>query len=213
MSGSPTRSFQRIVFAALITTALSQAASAACYGPDKQMSPQAVSDFLANPSSLLTNPANAQGGDGFTNSIRDLVASNPSTLPVVIDLLKSANNAQQSAIGTGLGNAANLCNVPDPTFATEIAAQLAKATSTPAQIQFALATGKPIGSVGGGGAGGGVSAGGVGGSTTGSANGFSSGSTPAPFTSGGSPTSVTNYFTGGSAGAGALPQAANSVSQ
>ena len=76
--------------------------------------------------------------DGLATSVQNLVASNPASLPLVINLLKNANVPQQKAIGAGLGNAANLCNVPDPKFATEIADALAKATSTPAQIQFAL---------------------------------------------------------------------------
>ncbi|MGY4615523.1 hypothetical protein ACVWZ4_000750 [Bradyrhizobium sp. USDA 4472] len=194
----------RAFLATVATVVLSQAAWAACLAPDKQMSPQAISDFLNNPSALLSDPANANpnpksAGDGFTKTIENLVASDPRTLPAVVEMLKTANVAQQGAIGTGLGSAANDCNVPDPKFAADIGEALAKATSTPAQTNFALATGKPIGAVAAGGAGGGVSSGGVGGSTNPTTTGFSSGAVT-PFTSSFTPTTGTNYFTGGVSG-------------
>ena len=149
------------------------------------MPPQAVSNFLNNPASLLSVPDDVNF-DGLATSVQNLVASNPASLPLVINLLKNANVPQQKAIGAGLGNAANLCNVPDPKFATEVADALAKATSTPAQIQFALITGKPTGSVAGG-----VSSGGVGGSTNPVTMGFSSTPVGTPFTSNGTPTTGT----------------------
>ena len=102
----------RLILAAVVTTALSQGASAACLAPDKQMPPQAVSNFLNNPASLLSVPDDVNF-DGLATSVQNLVASNPASLPLVINLLKNANVPQQKAIGAGLGNAANLCNVPD----------------------------------------------------------------------------------------------------
>lgn len=202
------------------TVLISQGAMAACLSPDKQMSPQAISDFLNNPSAMLNDPANANpnpksAGDSFTKTVENLVASDPRTLPAIIELLKTANVAQQGAIGTGLGSAANDCNVPDPKFAADIAEALAKATSTPAQTNFALATGKPIGSVAAGGAGGGVSAGGVGGSTNPTTVG-SNGGTATPFSSSGTPTTGTSYFSGGVSGisaASSTTTASSSVSQ
>ncbi|ULK95940.1 hypothetical protein [Bradyrhizobium sp. I71] len=213
--------FGRTFLAAVAATVLiSQGAMAACLSPDKQMSPQAISDFLNNPAAMLNDPANANpnpkaAGDSFTRIIENLVASDPRTLPAVIELLKTANVAQQGAIGTGLGSAANDCNVPDPKFAADIAEALAKATSTPAQTNFALATGKPIGSVAAGGAGGGVSSGGVGGSTNPTTVG-SNGGTATPFSSSGTPTTGTSYFSGGVSGisaASSTTTASSSVSQ
>jgi hypothetical protein len=211
------RAFLTAVAAAVL---ISQGAMAACLSPDKQLSPQAISDFLNNPAAMLNDPANANpnpksASDSFTKTIENLVASDPRTLPAVIELLKTANVAQQGAIGTGLGSAANDCNVPDPKFASDIAEALAKATSTPAQTNFALATGKPIGSVAAGGAGGGVSAGGVGGSTNPTTVG-SSGGTATPFSSSGTPTTGTSYFSGGVSGisaASSTTTASSSVSR
>jgi hypothetical protein len=182
----------RLFLATIAATALIHGASAACLAPDKQMSPQAVSDFLNNPATLLSGSDDANF-DGLSVSIQNLVASNPAALPLVVGLLKNASVSQQKAIGAGLGNAANLCNVPDPKFATEIADALAKATSDPAQIQFALITGKATGSVAGGG-GGGVSSGGVGGSTNPVTTGSSGTPTGTPFTSSGTPTIGNQYF-------------------
>lgn len=198
------------------TVLLGQGAWAACLAPDKQMSPQAISDFLNNPGALLSDSANANpnpkaAGDSFTKTIENLVASDPRTLPAVIEMLKTASVAQQGAIGTGLGSAANDCNVPDPKFAADIAEALAKATSTPAQTNFALATGKPIGSVAGGGAGGGVSSGGVGGSTNPTTVGSSSG-TATPFSSSGTPTTGTSYFSGGVSGISAASSSTTTAS-
>ncbi|MCK1396164.1 hypothetical protein [Bradyrhizobium sp. 1] len=210
MHQSATRIFPRSILAAVATTVLiSQGAWAACLAPDKQMSPQAISDFLNNPASLLNDPANANPNpkstnDPFTRAIENLVASDPRTLPAIVELLKTASVAQQGAIGTGLGGAANDCKIPDPKFATDIAEALAKATSTPAQTNFALATGNPIGAVGGGGGGGGVSAGGVGGSTnptTTSSNGTPTGT---PFGSNGTATTGVSYFSGGVSGISAV---------
>jgi hypothetical protein len=198
----------RLILAAVVTTALSHGASAACLAPDKQMSPQAVSNFLNNPAALMSVSDDANY-DGLATSIQNLVASNSAALPLVMELLKNANVPQQKAIGAGLGNAANLCNVPDPKFATEIADALAKATSTPAQIQFALITGKPTGSVAGGGTGG-VSSGGVGGSTNPVTTGFSGTPVGTPFTSSGTPTTGTQNFNSSVSGISAASTTASS---
>lgn len=214
------KSGRTFLAAVAATVLISQGAMAACLSPDKQMSPQAISDFLNNPAAMLSDPANANpnpksAADSFTKTIESLVASDPRALPAVIELLKTASVAQQGAIGTGLGSAANDCNVPDPKFAADIAEALAKATSTPAQTNFALATGKPIGSVAAGGAGGGVSSGGVGGSTNPTTVGSNSG-TATPFSSSGTPTTGTSYFSGGVSGisaASSTTTASSSVSQ
>jgi hypothetical protein len=145
------------------------------------------------------------------DAVRDLVASNPSALPAVIGLLKSANDAQQKAIGTGLGLAANLCGRPDPTFAADISDQLGKSGSDLAKTNYAAIVGKATGSVAGGGAGGAVSAGGVGGSTTPVA-GFSGGSSTAqPFTSGGAFNTGVNFFGSSVGGASVAPTTTSST--
>jgi hypothetical protein len=175
-------------------------ADAACYAPDQQLPAQTVNDFLSNPNRLLQNANYSGGGAEMIALVRDLVASNPAALPLVIGLLDSANLAQQTAIGTGLGQAAGLCIRPDPSFAADIQAQLAGSTSDNAKNAYAAVTGnQPIRSVSGGG---GASGGGSGGST-----GFTLGPTASstsftPFSSNSTLNISTNFFTGGTSSAG-----------
>jgi hypothetical protein len=179
-------------------------AVAACYGPDRQLPATTVSDFLNNPSSLLQQAGNANGGPGMISLIRDLVSSNSAALPAVLGLLAGANVDQQQAIGSGLGQAALLCVRPDPTFAAEIQAQVADpkyAAYGSFKTAYAAATGNVlIGSVGGGAGGGGVSGGSSGGQTN-PISGLSSGSSAfQAFTSSSFTNPSTNYFTGSVSG-------------
>ncbi|MGY0575845.1 hypothetical protein ACTGJ9_036400 [Bradyrhizobium sp. RDM12] len=180
---------------------VSAQALAACYGPDQQLPATTVDEFLGNSRQLLQDPKNAEGGPSLIRQVRDLVASNPATLPIVIALLSTANSAQQGAIGTGLGQAAGLCIRPDPAFAIDIQTQLAATPSEDAKNAYAAATGSPIRSVAGGG---GVSGGASGGSTGGSLqSGASFGTGIALFSSNSTLNSSTNYFTGGTSSASA----------
>ena len=181
--------------------------SAACYPPDQQLPAQTVSEFTANPGQFLQNAKYADGGAEMIALVRDLVASNPATLPLVVGLIDNGNGAQQTAIGTGLGQAASLCIRPDPTFAADIQSQLANSTSDKAKSAYAAVTGNlPIRSVAGGG---GVSGGSSGGSTgsIGVAGGTSSFT---PFASSFSTNPTTNYFTASASSSSST--ASNSVS-
>jgi hypothetical protein len=206
------------VSALVVTLALSFGTSgsavAACYAPDQQLPAQTVNDFLSNSSQLLQDPKNAAGGADMIARVRDLVASNPASLPLVIVLLGNANPAQQTAIGTGLGQAAGLCIRPDPTFAADIQAQLAGSTSDTAKDAYAAVTGnRPIRSVAGGGGGG---SSGASGGSTGSIGTTPSGSSSfTAFSANSVLSSPTSYFTGGSASAGSAGgnAASTSVSQ
>jgi hypothetical protein len=175
-------------------------AIAACYTPDQQLPAQTVNNFLANSSQLLQDPNNADGGAAMIALVRDLVASNPATLPMIIALLANANPAQQTAIGTALGQAAGLCIRVDPAFAADIQTQLAGSTSDSAKNAYAAVTGnQPIRSVAGGG---GVSGGSSGGSTSGSATGFStSGTGSTQFSPNSTLNTATNFFTGSTSSA------------
>jgi hypothetical protein len=175
-------------------------ATAACYAPDQQLPAPTVNNFLSNSGQLLQDPKNAEGGADMIALVRDLVASDPATLPVVIALLGNANQAQQTAIGTGLGQAASLCIRPDPTFAADIQSQLAGAISDNAKNAYAAVTGnQPIRGVAGGGGVSGGSSGGSTGSLTGSTQ---SGSSFTVFSANSVLSNSTNYFTGGTSGAG-----------
>jgi len=169
-------------------------AMAACYAPDQQLPAQTVGDFLGNPAQVLQDAKNAEGGQDMITLVRDLVASNPTTLPAVIGLLDKANAAQQGAIGSALGQAANLCLKPDQAFAGDIVGQLAASSSDSAKNAYAAVTGTyPLRSVAGGG---GVS-GGASGGTTGSLSTPAGGnSTFTAFSANSVPGSAGNLFTG-----------------
>jgi hypothetical protein len=204
----------RFAVCALVFAALqwSGSANAACYAPNQQMSPQAVSDFLAQPSGMLGKPENANGGDGLTASVQDLVASNPSTLPVIIGLLSGANPQQQKAIGAGLAGAANFCISRDPALAGEIQKQVVASNSTDAKTTFAALTANLlIGSVGGGA---GVSGGSVGGQTSPTSSSSLGSSSFQALGSSGVLNASTNFFTSsvGSASSASRSSAATSVS-
>jgi hypothetical protein len=189
-----------LVVAFLLWSASGGPASAACYTPAQQLPAQTVNDFLGNAGQLLQDPKNAGGGADMIALVRDLVASNPGTLPAIIALLANANPAQQTAIGTGLGQAANLCITSDPTFAADIQSQLALSNSDSAKTAYAAATGKPIRSVAGGG---GVSGGSSGGSTGGSVGSPGSGTGSfTQFSSNGTVNTPTSFFQAGTTGAG-----------
>src|SRR5436305_14502950 len=79
-------------------------AEAACYSPTQQLPAQVVNDFVANAGQMLQQ--NPNGGAQMIARIRDLAASNPSTLQAIMGLVATANKDQKVAIGTGLAQAA-----------------------------------------------------------------------------------------------------------
>jgi hypothetical protein len=139
--------------------------------------------------------------DSISADVRDLVVSDPATLPAVINLLKSGilNIDQQQAIGTGLGKASNICKEPDLKFAGEIQSQLADTPSEEAKLKYAAVTGnKPIRSV----AAGAGSTGASGGQTSPFANLGGSSSTFQPFLANSVSNNPTNFFTSSVSGLG-----------
>jgi len=186
------------VVAIALVAASAPAAYAAC--SPGSATPQKISDFRANPSSLLEGSGGPRANADIVNDVRDLVVSDPTTLPAVIGLLKTdppPSAEFQRAIGTGLGLAANVCIRPDPAFASEIQASLAATTSTDAKQQYAAVTGNQlIGAIGGGA--GGLSAGASGGQTGPLAN-FNGGGSLVPFVANSVSNTSPNYFGGGTA--------------
>jgi hypothetical protein len=105
----------------------SGAAQAACYSSGQRLSGRYVAHFVADPPQLLS--AHPQGGTQMISLVRDLVASDPATLPLLLDLTAKSNAQQINSIGAGLGQAALICSGTDPNFATEIR-QMVAATSS-----------------------------------------------------------------------------------
>ncbi|MEW6452660.1 MAG: hypothetical protein AB1490_18550 [Pseudomonadota bacterium] len=153
-----------LAFGAFASVLLSSSSAfSACYSGRAALSPQQVSDFMANPGALLQQ-AGPNDNARVISRVRDLVASDPSTLPAVMNLLGSTGNSSlQTAIGAGLGQAARICTRNDPEFARAIQQAVAQ-SSVPAAAQTAFAGASGDRSTAAGGAGGG-GGGGVGGST------------------------------------------------
>ena len=107
-------------------TAFYSAEAAALYPPPAQLPSSAIHEFLDNPSTLLTQYP--EGGGGLVAVVRDLAASDPSTLNAIIGLLATANPNQTTAIGTGLGQTALLAVKTDQAYANAIQAALLATT-------------------------------------------------------------------------------------
>jgi hypothetical protein len=133
-------------------------ARAACYGPAQRLSPEALAQFNADPARLLSQYPD--GGALMISMVRDLVASDPATLPVILDLSVKGNSDQIKSIGTGLGQAALVCSRTDPSFANEIQQMVAASNNNTLTIAFTdvmgdqqLAASDPGIGAGGGGSG------------------------------------------------------------
>ena len=150
-------------------------AGAACYTPAQQLPAETVGNFIGNPAQLLSEFPS--GGAQMISRVRDLVASNPDALAAIMAQLANANGGQQSAIGSGLGQAARICLRSDQAFATRIQQSIASSSSDPAKNAYAAVNPDvQIGAVGATGAGGGT---GVGGPTGGIGGGVSGSTSPA----------------------------------
>lgn len=186
-----------LAFGALVSILMStSSAYAACYNGRAALSPQQVSDFMANPAALLQQGDNAR----VISRVRDLVSSDPSTLPAVMNLLSSTGNTSlQTAIGSGLGQAARICTRNDPEFARAIQQAMAASNVQAAIAAFAGAAGDSATAAGGAGGGGGGVGGSIGGGAPGGGSG--GGSTTgagAPGSGTSSPTLSSGNNTGGS---------------
>jgi hypothetical protein len=142
--------------ATLVVLGAGEAAQAACYGAGEQLSGQTLSQFINDPSRLLTQYPS--GGPQMISLIRDLVASDPGTLPLIINLDAKAGPDQLQAIGTGLGQAALVCKRTAQPFSNEIQRMAIATNNQPLTQAFAAVMGDQFlglasPSVGGGGAG------------------------------------------------------------
>jgi hypothetical protein len=103
---SPLRTVIVSTLATFVVLSAGQAAQAACYDPGQQLPKQVVSRFINEPVQLLTQFSS--GGQQMISLIRDLVASELGTLPLIFSLNAKANFDQVEAI-TGLGQVALVC--------------------------------------------------------------------------------------------------------
>lgn len=122
-------------------------------------SPQVVTNFLGNPSELMTRSPN--GGAEMIANVRDLVTADPATLQPIISLLANASKDQKTAIGAAFAQAAKIVVRTNPGLATEIQQAILNTKDQDVVLAFAAGAGDaPIGAAGGGGAGAGGGSGG-----------------------------------------------------
>jgi hypothetical protein len=165
--------------------AVAIAASFMCISPGFAQS-LTLDEFKADPGQALL--ANPDGGAHLISLIRQFALTDPSTLPLIINLLKTASPAQAAATGCALGQAALASVRANQAYAMQIQQALAAASNADANTCYASITGnQPIGAVGAGAAG---SNGGVGGQTDPLPTPTGFGSTGNNFSNQGTPTSV-----------------------
>ncbi|TFV36375.1 hypothetical protein E4K66_24075 [Bradyrhizobium frederickii] len=151
----------RMAAAAALAATISSAASAAVYPPQRQLPATVISDFKAAPNSLLQQYPT--GGPQLISRVRDLGASDPTTLPGLIALLKdpATTKDQMRAIVGGLAQVARLAAQADQAYANEIQAAIAATQNADVIAAYQAATGDvAIAATGGGGGGGSSGAGG-----------------------------------------------------
>ena len=140
------------------------AANAAVYPPRQQLPQQVITDFNKSPTGLLQQFP--QAGAPLISRVRDLAASDPTTLPNLVALLTNPTLTpeQLRAIVAGLAQVARLASKTDQAYADEIQRSIAGTNNPNVVAAYQAATGDvAIGAAGGGGAGGGGS--GTGGAT------------------------------------------------
>lgn len=131
-----------------------------------------VAKLKTNPTGIfLDNDGNTLAIGALISAVRDLAIAEKTALRPIVEALKLGTKEERSAIGTGLGQAAQSVIKSDPPYAAEIQQALAEAGNQDAILAFAAVTGNvPIGASAGGGAAGGAggAGGGAGGSSAGS---------------------------------------------
>ncbi|PPQ16843.1 hypothetical protein CV770_24235 [Bradyrhizobium sp. AC87j1] len=126
--------------AALVAT-ITSVASAAIYPPQRQLPATVISEFKATPNSLLQQYPT--GGPQLISRVRDLGASDPTTLPGLIALLKdpATTKDQMRAIVAGLAQVARMAAQTDQAFANEIQTAIAGIGDADVIAAYQAATG------------------------------------------------------------------------
>jgi len=187
----------RMAATAVLAATISSAASAAVYPPQRQLPATVISDFKASPNSLLQQYPT--GGPQLISRVRDLGASDPTTLPGLIALLKdpATTKDQMRGIVAGLAQVARMAASTDQAYANEIQAAIATTGNQDVIAAYQAATGDvAIAATGGGAGGGGTGAGGP------TGNGFPTGAGGGGLVRFGNNTTNNNAPNGGNGGVG-----------
>ena len=201
-SFDPTRAILSVLSAGFLLAQIG-AANAVGSGASGPSRTDELAKFHADPKTLFLNDQGRPASNPeLISNVRELVITDKTSLAPVIEDLKLASAEEKSAIGTGLGQAAQAVLRTDPAYAAEIQEALAATTDQIAILAFAAVTGNvPIGATGGGGAAGaGGAAGGAGGSST---NSGANGGSGAAAGTGGGGGSVTGNLAAGTFNASA----------
>lgn len=151
----------RMAATAALAVTITSAANAAIYPPQRQLPATVISDFKASPNSLLQQYPT--GGPQLISRVRDLGASDPTTLPGLIALLKdpATTKDQMRAIVAGLAQVARMAAQQDQAYGNEIQTAIAGTGNPDLIAAYQAATGDvAIAAAGGGAGGGGTGAGG-----------------------------------------------------
>lgn len=154
------RNALRMAAAAALAATITSAANAAIYPPQRQLPATVITEFKAAPSSLLQQYPT--GGPQLISRVRDLGASDPTTLPGLIALLKdpATTKDQMRAIVAGLAQVARMAAQSDQAFANEIQTAIAGTGNPDVIAAYQAATGDVAIAATGGAGGGGTGAGG-----------------------------------------------------
>jgi len=185
---APSSLMKRPVMAAISVLALimaspinvsAQTAGRAAHIPSFTKLPDStIAKFKADPQGLLTTYASA--GLPLSTQVRGLVLTDPSLAATLLDVAKSANDAQKSAIGAGMAEAARILAATNPQLAAQIQLAVAQSGLGPLITAFIAGSNATETAAIGGGGGGEGGGGGTGGPTggVGSSGGSNGGSNP-----------------------------------
>lgn len=144
-------------------------AAAICERPVQPGPLPAAQALASNPQSLLGRPQQSQ--NGLAMELRNLIVSDQRYIDAVPALIAAATDEQKRAIGSALGQAANLCVGKDPIFARNLQEAVVSADSPPVTLAFqALSRETATAATGSSGSAGGSSGGGAGGTGSGTFN-------------------------------------------
>ena len=137
-----------LLLGASIVGAAHDARAAAAYNTQQQLSAQTIEAFKNNPAQLLQQFPD--GGGALISRLRDLLASDSSTLEAILSLIPQLNAAQKSAFGAALAQAARLYVRADQATAAQIQQAIADTKDAELILAYTAAAGdQPIGAAGG----------------------------------------------------------------
>lgn len=113
--------------------------SASCFLPPLAIDPSAVTAFRNAPQSLLS--PYPDGGTRMAQDVRGLAGTDVNTVPVLLEMAKTASAGQTAAIGAGLAQTARACVRQRPDVAQIIQQMIIRANLGPLTTAFLSSSG------------------------------------------------------------------------